>query len=466
MLYKLDGGIDHILVDEAQDTAPDQWDIVRALTGEFFAGAGAGATGADRTLFVVGDEQAVDLRFQGADPAKLAEMRDRFAAAHPARQARLRRGAAHRLVPVDAGSARRRRLGVRAGQRRERRRPAGRGDPPAQPPRGSRPGRALATGHRREDRAPTDAAVEAPAGKLTPPHERLARLIAVHAKGLIGKERRARKGELLHPGHFMVLVRRRNEFVNALVRELKREQIEVAGVDRLNLGEELAIQDLLAMARFVLLPQDDLNLACLLKSPLVGLDEDKLFILAWNRKTHLWQALRERAHEPNFAPAHERLSRWLARADFTTPFEFFAQALGPEHGRKLLLERLGHEAADPIDELLSRALQYQRTEAASLQGFLRWFEAGGGEIKRDLDANRRQEVRILTVHASKGLQAPIVYLPDTTRVPNDLERLLAGEMTCGCGCRAPAMPTRPPVRGAAKSAAARWKSRTGCSTSP
>jgi ATP-dependent helicase/nuclease subunit A len=181
------------------------------------------------------------------------------------------------------------------------------------------------------------------------------------------------------------------------------------------------------MARFVLLPQDDLNLACLLKSPLIGLDEDKLFTLAWNRKTHLWQALRERAHEPDFVEAHERLSRWLARADFTTPFEFFAQALGPEHGRRLLLERLGHEASDPIDELLSRALQYQRNEAASLQGFLRWFEAGGAEIKRDLDANRRQEVRILTVHASKGLQAPIVYLPDTTRVPNDLERLLAGE---------------------------------------
>ena len=149
---------------------------------------------------------------------------------------------------------------------------------------------------------------------LTPPHERLARLIAVHAKGLIGSERRARKAaSCCIAGHFMVLVRRRNAFVNALVRELKREQIEVAGVDRLNLGEELAIQDLLAMARFVLLPQDDLNLACLLKSPLVGLDEDKLFALAWNRTGHLWRALRERAREPAFAAAHERLSR-LARA--------------------------------------------------------------------------------------------------------------------------------------------------------
>jgi ATP-dependent helicase/nuclease subunit A len=179
------------------------------------------------------------------------------------------------------------------------------------------------------------------------------------------------------------------------------------------------------MARFVLLPQDDLNLACLLKSPLVGLDEEKLFALAWGRTGHLWNALRLRAGEAEFKDAHERLTGWLRRADFTPPFEFFAEALGPEGGRCRLLERLGHEASDPIDELLSRALQYQRVEAGSLQGFLHWFEAGGGEIKRDLDQNRRPEVRILTVHAAKGLQAPIVYLPDTTRVPRDYERILA-----------------------------------------
>ncbi len=424
VLYKLDGGIDHVLVDEAQDTNPDQWEVIRSLTEEFFVGESANDR--DRTIFVVGDTKQSIFGFQRADPAKLAEMRDLFAQ----RILLARRGFAEvpltvsfRSTPAvldavdwvfDQDSAA---SGV-----------APAGDVIHQHSRREDPGRVELWPLVTAEKVETDyEAVEAPTGKLTPPHERLAQLIAAHAKSLIGKERRARKGELLHPGHFMVLVRRRNEFVNALVRELKRAQIEVAGVDRLNLGEELAIQDLLAMARFVLLPQDDLNLACLLKSPLVGLDEDKLFTLAWNRQTHLWQALRERAHEPDFADAHERLSRWLARADFTTPFEFFAQALGPEHGRRLLLERLGHEASDPIDELLSRALQYQRNEAASLQGFLRWFEAGGGEIKRDLDANRRQEVRILTVHASKGLQAPVVYLPDTTRVPNDLERLLAGE---------------------------------------
>jgi ATP-dependent helicase/nuclease subunit A len=424
VLYKLDGGIDHVLVDEAQDTNPDQWDVIRSLTEEFFVGESA--SDRDRTIFVVGDTKQSIFGFQRADPAKLAEMRDRFAQ----RIMLARRDFAE--VPLTVSFRSTPAVLDAVDWVFEQAATASGVAPPGnvihQHSRQQDPGRVefwpLVTAEKIE----TDyAAVEAPRGKLTPPHERLAQLIAAHAKKLIGKERRARRGELLHPGHFMVLVRRRNEFVNALVRELKRQQIAVAGVDRLNLGEELAIQDLLAMARFVLLPQDDLNLACLLKSPLVGLDEDKLFTLAWNRKTHLWQALRERAHEPDFASAHERLSRWLARADYTTPFEFFAQALGPEHGRKLLLERLGHEASDPIDELLSRALQYQRNEAASLQGFLRWFEAGGGEIKRDLDANRRQEVRILTVHASKGLQAPIVYLPDTTRVPNDLERLLAGE---------------------------------------
>lgn len=424
VLYKLDGGIDHVLVDEAQDTNPDQWEVIRSLTEEFFVGESANDR--DRTVFVVGDTKQSIFGFQRADPAKLAEMRDRFAQ----RILLAKRDFAE--VPLTV-SFRSTPAVLDAVDWVFEQDSAASGVAPAgevvhQHSRREDPGRVELWPLVTAEKIETDyAAVESPRGKLTPPHERLAQLIAAHAKSLIGKERRARKGELLHPGHFMVLVRRRNEFVNALVRELKRQQIEVAGVDRLNLGEELAIQDLLAMARFVLLPQDDLNLACLLKSPLIGLDEDKLFGLAWNRKTHLWQALRERAHEPAFAEAHQRLTRWLARADFTTPFEFFAQALGPEHGRKLLLERLGREASDPIDELLSRALQYQRNEAASLQGFLRWFEAGGGEIKRDLDANRRQEVRILTVHASKGLQAPIVYLPDTTRVPNDLERLLAGE---------------------------------------
>jgi ATP-dependent helicase/nuclease subunit A len=420
VLYKLDGGIDHVLIDEAQDTNPDQWEVIRSLTAEFFADQSV--TDRHRTIFAVGDTKQSIFGFQRADPRKLAEMRGWFE--NSIRQAArafapVRLNVSFRSTPAvldavdwvfsDPDTAR----GLEDEVVHE-------------PSRREAPGRVevwpLVTGGKA---ALDTTAIESPAGAARAPHDRLARLIAVHAKSLIGRERRARGGELLNAGHLMVLVRRRNQLVNALVRELKRQSIEVAGVDRLDLAEELAIKDLLAMARFVLLPQDDLNLACLLKSPLIGLDEDKLFTLAWKRTGHLWRALRERAGDPAYAEAHRRLSAWLGRADFVTPFEFFAQALGPEGGRRQLLERLGHEASDPIDELLARALQYQRSEAASLQGFVRWFETGGGEIKRDLDANRRPEVRILTVHASKGLQAPVVYLPDTTRVPREAERLLA-----------------------------------------
>ncbi|HZQ02030.1 MAG TPA: double-strand break repair helicase AddA [Reyranella sp.] len=427
VLYKLDGGIDHVLVDEAQDTNPDQWEVIRRLTEEFFAGAGA--VDRPRTVFAVGDTKQSIFGFQRADPRKLAEMRDWFAdKSRDARQG---------FVPVDLTVSFRSTPAVleavdRVFQHDQAANGVARpGEVEHLASRKDEPGMVQVWPLCQSDKEEIDTTdLEGARSAEALPHERLARLIASHAKSLIGTERRGRNGEKLHAGHFMVLVRRRNEFVNALVKELKRAQIEVAGVDRLNLGEELAIQDLLAMARFVLLPQDDLNLAALLKSPLIGLDEEQLFTLAYKRTGHLWRALREKAGDPAFAPAHQRLSAWLRRADLVTPFDFFAQALGPEDGRQRLLERLGREASDPIDELLARALQYQRAEAGSLQGFLRWFETGGGEIKRDLDANRREEVRILTVHASKGLQAPIVYLPDTTRVPKYADRLIAdGEGT-------------------------------------
>jgi ATP-dependent helicase/nuclease subunit A len=423
VLYKLDGGIDHVLVDEAQDTNPDQWEVIRRLTEEFFVGRGA--VERSRTVFAVGDTKQSIFGFQRADPRKLKEMREWFA-----EQSRI---ALHDFMPVELNVSFRSTPAVLDavdwvfGEVEAARGVAEPGGMTHLPSRKNEPGRVELWPLVSAPEAEIDTTnLEGPRGALALPHERLAHLIAVHAKSLIGREQRARKGELLHAGHFMVLVRRRNEFVNALVRALKREGIEVAGVDRLNLGKELAIQDLLAAARFVLLPQDDLNLACLLKSPLIGLNEEQLFTLAWQRSGHLWRALRARAGDASFTAAHARLSAWLKRADYVTPFDFFAEALGPEGGRVALLERLGREAADPIDELLARALQYQRAEGSSLQGFLRWFEAGGGEIKRDLDQNRRREVRILTVHASKGLQAPIVYLPDTTRVPRDAERLLAG----------------------------------------
>ncbi len=422
VLYKLDGGIDHVLVDEAQDTNPDQWEIIRRLTEEFFVGEGA--VERNRTIFAVGDTKQSIFGFQRADPRKLADMRIWFAERSEA--ATMRFETVDLIVSFRSTAAVLDAVDWVFGEEAAAQGLGAAGDVLHVPSRTGQPGKVELWPLVRGEKSTADVTdLDADPGLLAPPHERLARLVALHAKSLIGHERRASTGKPLNAGDFMVLVRRRNAFVTALVKALKREDIDVAGVDRLDLGKELAIQDLLALARFVLLPQDDLNLASLLKSPLIGLDEDALFLLAWDRPGRLWREVRRRAEQdPRFAAAHQRLAGWLARADYTTPFDFFASALGPEGGRQRLLERLGREAADPIDELMARALQYQRAEAGSLQGFLRWFEAGGGEIKRDLDQNRRREVRILTVHAAKGLQAPVVYLPDTTRVPRDTERLL------------------------------------------
>src|SRR3546814_66381 len=229
----------------------------------------------------------------------------------------------------------------------------------------------------------------------------------------------------MRPGDIMVLVRRRNIFLNALVRELKVLGVPVAGVDRMRLTEQLAVMDLVALGRVLLLPDDDLSLACVLKGPLVGLDEAQLFTLAYDRgRKSLWQRLGEQAKgDVAFGAARVFLEDLAARADYVAPFELYAALLGAGRGREKLLARLGPDAADPLDEFLSLALAYERENAPSLEGFLHWLDAGELEIKRDLE-QEHGAVRVMTVHASKGLEAPVVILPDTLQLPKADDCLL------------------------------------------
>jgi len=227
----------------------------------------------------------------------------------------------------------------------------------------------------------------------------------------------------------MVLVRRRNAFVRELLRALKQHDVPVAGADRLVLAQEMAVQDLIALGRFLLLPEDDLTLAAVLKGPLFDFSEEELFRLAHDRgEATLWSRLRRLAAEhPAMGRAAERLSELLARADFVPPFELYAEILGARNGRRAMLERLGAEAADPIEEFLALALTYEREHVPSLQGFLRWVTAGDIEVKRDFGERQRDEVRILTVHGAKGLEAPVVFLPDTMQLPTRQDALLWSE---------------------------------------
>jgi ATP-dependent helicase/nuclease subunit A len=232
------------------------------------------------------------------------------------------------------------------------------------------------------------------------------------------------KGRPLRPGDIMILVRRRDAFPAAVVRSMKALGVPVAGLDRMVLTEQPAVRDLMALGDALLLPQDDLSFACLLTSPLGGLDDNDMMALAIRRTGPLWEELRDRHKEtPAWSEAWSFFSALLSRVDYVTPHALFAEALGPLRGRAKLLARLGVEAAEPIDEMLNAALSHGRIHPPTLQGFLQWLRRSGAEITREAEAIGDQ-VRILTVHGAKGLQAPLVILPDTTGTPKHSDGLL------------------------------------------
>ncbi len=424
VLYKLDGGIDHILIDEAQDTNPEQWELVAALAQEFFAGEGARAL--SRTVFAVGDVKQSIFSFQRADPAAFQRMRDHFA--ERVRAA----GASFAEVPLTQ-SFRSAPAVLQAVDAIFAQSPARDGVVPDGELLEHQPHRAGAAGLVEVwplppiEEGAKSGHWQPPVGRRfqRKPRQRLIKLLARRIRALTsGAEILESRGRPIRPGDVMVLVRRRGDFVELLVKELKALGVPVAGLDRMVLMKQLAIEDLVAFGAALLHPEDDLNLAAVLKSPLIGLDEDQLFRLAAGRQGRLWPALVRRAgSEAEFRPAAALLSHFLSRADFLRPFELYAELLGPRGGRRRLLQRLGPDAADPIEEFLTRALSFERDHAASLQGFLAWLADGEIEIKRELDRGQGM-VRIMTVHGAKGLQAPVVILPDTTQLPQHNRPLL------------------------------------------
>ena len=421
VLYKLDGGIDHILVDEAQDTSPTQWQVIEALSEEFFAGEGRHEDGHDtgRSIFAVGDEKQSIYSFQGAEPEAFEKMRTIFAkrvkgAGAPWQEVDLFlcfRSVPQLLTAVDRVFAR---PEANAGLT------AGGGETRHLPFRMDQAGCVelwpTVPWQKAEENEPWDAPLDRVS--QASPEAVLAQRIAARISGwLENGEILESRGRPIRPGDILILVRRRTAFVDELVRCLKNHKVPVAGTDRMVLTEQMTVMDLMALGAFVLLPEDDLNLAVVLKGPLFGFDDDDLLALAHDRDRGLWAELQARREEtPRFTAACDELRALLKRADFTSPFAFYAELLGPDGGRRRLTARLGRDANDPMDEFLNLALEFERAHTPSLQGFLHWLAAGNAKIKRDLEQDR-DEVRIMTVHGAKGLEANIVFLPDTCGAP-------------------------------------------------
>ncbi|MBB3445021.1 double-strand break repair helicase AddA [Rhizobium sp. BK379] len=413
--YKLDQGIDHILVDEAQDTSPIQWSVIQSLAEDFFSGESSRPV--VRTLFAVGDEKQSIYSFQGARPERFAEEKERT-------QRRVQNSGldfSTVRLPLSFRSTSDVLLAV---------------DHIFTPPENARGlglepvvHRSSRIGHpgsvdlwdmvvpdvvvKDEDwTAPFDATPESAPAAI------LARRIAHTIGTLVGRETIVEKGKerFIEAGDILVLVRKRDAFVNALTRELKRRgDIPVAGADRLVLTSHIAIQDLMALGRFLLLPEDDLSLAAVLKSPLFNLSEEDIFAVAALRGDNesVWHHLRKYAadgHE-RLGAAAARLELFLAQSRSLSVHDFYARVLGSHGGRRQFLARLGTEVSDIIDEFLTFALDHETSGLPGLQSFISTLELEAPEVKREQDKGRN-EVRIMTVHASKGLEAPIVFLVD------------------------------------------------------
>lgn len=424
--YKLDRGVDHVLIDEAQDTSPRQWDIVEHLIAEFTTGAGA-RDGAVRTMFAVGDEKQSIFSFQGADPHEFDKRRK--ALQKKFEEASLKFDRVPFTTSFRSGPAILQSVDyVFRDETIYRSIHAENAYPVHESLADAGPGLIdlweLAEHDEKQDiegwRAPFDGV------SVTSPEVKLAKRIQAEIKSLIQSgTMTGRTGDrrLLTYGDVLVLVRRRGNLFDAVIQALKHAGIPVAGADRLKLTEHIAIIDLMNLADALLLPQDDLALAVALKSPLFGLDDDDLFRLARDRKGSLREQLNAHAAaDARIAYVRARLEQCERRFLNESPFAFYAWLLGGDGGRARILRRLGHEANDALDEFLELALSYERKAPASLQGFMAWLRTADLEVKRDMEISR-DEVRVMTVHGAKGLEAPVVFLADTTTSPQDTQRL-------------------------------------------
>jgi ATP-dependent helicase/nuclease subunit A len=443
VLYKLDSGIDHVLVDEAQDTSEAQWKILEELTGEF--AAGRGQSQGPRTFFAVGDEKQSIFSFQGAAPHMFDKMRRKF-------EARFTAGAqpfAHVPLTLSFRSA----PGILSaidkvfehGDHKRGLVAANEVWMPHQALKHQLPGLVelwpLAAAQSGEDphawTLPLDLLDAKDPANLVAQRvaQKIARLIDP-GSGEFVHDSQTLRPRPVRPGDILILVRTRGPFFEAMIRALKKSGIRTAGADRLELTHHIAVMDLMAAGRAALLPQDDLVLACVLKSPLIGLDDHDLMALAPGRAASLFDALQASA-DAKHSRAINKLALWRARGG-GGPFAFYASLLGVDGGRRGIEARLGPEAGDALDEFLCLAIAHEKEGVPSLAAFLNDLAGLEYSIKRDMETGE-DAVRVMTVHAAKGLEAKIVFLPDTCRVPSPrhdprvfaLDTKVPGEQTIG-----------------------------------
>jgi ATP-dependent helicase/nuclease subunit A len=423
VLYKLDGGIDHLLVDEAQDTSFSQWQIIESIIEEFYSGESS-TSEKNRTIFVVGDEKQSIFSFQGADVESFTKMNTHL------RQKMAEGGKKFENVNLEISY---RSAGeildvvhavfddiktkmpnlfttdlIKLTPFRTKYKGCVELWPLCTNDGEDNNFWPISTGQNEDSEQSTKAT--------------LAKKISEYIKEQLSSKRVIPStGKIISPNDFMILFRKRDELTDEVIKALKNAQIEVEGLDRISLKENLAVQDLLSAAKFALNTNDDLNLAALLKSPLISISEQELYEIATSRKyLSIWEYI-----EQNLSTLAAKLNQFLVIFQETNLSSFFQYIVDVLGFRNILNANCGPDSNDAIDELLYAASDFATQENTSLQHFIFWLENYDGSIKRDSSAS--DKVKIMTLHASKGLQAPFVILCDTSSMPTNSERFLFDE---------------------------------------
>jgi ATP-dependent helicase/nuclease subunit A len=404
LLYQLINRFHSILVDEAQDLSTMQWDFITALSDEFFYNYHTDDT---KSIFIVGDPKQSIYSFQGASPSLFAETKgyiENFAKRYSIEITHKELNESFRSDPAILEFV----------------------DRVFHTLRTRNPEYFLEKTNHTSNKNFEKASIEiwplVSAQKEEGPEDQWQNLMAykeVESSSMVlAQQIVVRIKNLLQEGYLpsdiMILVRKRDMLVEQMVMELKSESIPISGVDRLILNKSLAIQDLLAIGKFLLSQYDDYNLACLLKSPFFSVTEDALFELCNRKSISLWENIKLQ-DKPEYKAIASFLGNLLENKNNYTPYQLFSYLLDVLQFRTTFLSRFGMQLNEILDEFLNVVMKFESKQFVSLSLFINWFEKSEIEIKRDsCDSN---EVRLMTIHASKGLQAKVIILPDTTSVP-------------------------------------------------